>query len=149
MRALFFLSLFFLFAPVSYAVYTDEIALDSKRVWEAAHQALESYGIGKENPAKGTLESRWIEDLVRRSHKFLPEAIKGSYLRRYRLVITLREEGGKTSVTIKGKFQQKDTGLPPAAPWLPISPKTEDYEMERNFFMKLIARLEQNLTSPS
>ena len=143
-RAVFFLFLTALFFPPhARAFYSDEISASPDEVWRGVEKAMKPYGIRKSDFKKRRSESDWKEDQYVKSGKGLLHSIGSSVVRRrYRFQVRLEENSFKTLVKIKGSFQEKPLDVPPGILWKPVKPDTDDLELERNFFMKILAELE-------
>ncbi len=132
------------------AAFQEEILTSKSEIWNAARKVLASRGIAKENAAKGILESKWIEDVVRKTKSLLPGRIAGggpsvtqTVRRRYRLRIVVEEKAQGSVVSIQGKFQERPFDDRPQTPWNKITPGTEDYQVERETFFKILEVMQQ------
>ncbi len=144
------LAVFFLVSTSSVYAYTDKVAVETLEVWTAAREALKPYGIRNENKIKGEIESKWIYDRVVRSRSlgFFKKMISENVDRRYRVRIHLKPEPFATEISVRGLFQDRSTGTGPLARWRKVTPGSEDYAVERDFFFKMIQALE-TLRHPS
>lgn len=121
--------------------FTDEIAAEPAKVWEAAKQAMTEYGLGKVKEDKLYLESGWIMDRVEKRIGFLSRFSMKKVKRRYRLKVQVTpvEYGGKVDVT--GFYQiQTDTGQSNLS-WRRYKTDHNEYQIERALFMKIIDHL--------
>jgi len=148
-------ALLFLVSSSCAEAYTDEIEANFDEVWKAGEQILQPYGIRNSKVDKKEMESKWIEDLVVRSRRLLPVGFKGkihqTYQRRYRVRIQIKEGVPHQTVqlTVKGFFQIKPSDALPQRPWESVGkPQMVDYEIERNFFFKILHQIEHNRYAP-
>ena len=130
--------------------YTDEIQVSSDEVWKAAEEVFKPIGIHKFNPKKRIIESDWIQDHVKRSSRLFPvgpqTTVKRTYDRRYRVHVQINEDSPlQAQVVVKGRFQLSSPE-PYAMPrWHSvIKPTIEDYDIERDFFFKILRKIEDN-----
>jgi hypothetical protein len=130
------------------AAYTDDIQAPAEQVFKAAREVLEPFGIRKMDPEKKQIESQWIEDRVVRTRRLLPIGIKTklkqTYDRRYRIQIECQETPPITRITVKGRFQVKLVEGYPISHWQLVKPQLVDYDAERDFFFKILRKLEEN-----
>ena len=139
---LLFLILFFA-APLVRADVTEKlIGVEAEEVWKSLLKTAEPYGIKKKDEGKKKLETGWKEDYVSRNRGLLKKVASQRYERRYRFKIQLKGEPLAANVEIKGVFQEREAGAPPQSPWRPVKPAAAEYEVEQEFFKKLISRLE-------
>jgi len=139
--AVFFVFLLFLPVPCTQA-YTEGIAADPDEVFLAAKEALSRYGIRMSNPSKRILESRWIEERTHEARSLFKFDYVRSSRRRYRLVVELAGEDGRTLVEIKSTFRKKSTGTGPSIPWKAMKGSAEDRRVEQRLFMQILRVLE-------
>ena len=141
-KVLFFVHLLSsLVPPFSHAAYSDTILVPVEEVWTATLEALDPYGIRKKDFEKGKLESGWHQDRVVRSHGLLKKVFRQTYERRSRFEIRFKEEGAGAAVEIRGKFQERPAGSPQAV-WRTVKPESQDYELERELFQKILTKIE-------
>ena len=141
-----FLILMLMLSPKIGWSYSDQIQVKADELWKAAYTAIQPYGIWKSNEKKKTIQSRWIEDQVVRSNGILKNVTSQKVQRRYRLKVHLIEIGDTVLLDVKGLFQNKEFGTALASPWFNVSPKDKEYDVERDFFMKILKQLEANRT---
>lgn len=136
----------FLFAahPPAWAVYKDEIAVSQDEVWKAVLDTFKPLGIRKTDEQKKELETKWITDKVVKSSGLLKRIAKEEYVRRYRFKVRLHDRSGDTAVEIRGIFQQKHANAGSQVSWSLIKPTLEDLDVERDYFMKILATLGRN-----
>ncbi len=137
-----------LLRPLHVYAYLDEILTSADDVWAAAKTVMEPQGIRSENKAAYTLKSKWIEDSVRKEKRLFPSAvgidttIPRTLKRRYRMTLQLTETATGTQIQVQGKFQERPFGAPEhQARWKNVKPGTEDYEVERSLFFKILMEL--------
>jgi len=139
-----FIVLFISFTFRGYA-YTDDIQAESEELWQAVSDTFEIYGIHSQKPNKKVLTSHWIYDEVTRSRGLFKGIFRQNYDRRYRIKVTLiRADVKMISVEVRGAFQERSTGTGPSIPWKLIKPNSEDYQVEREFFIKILNQLAHN-----
>lgn len=147
-------ALFFLAIQAAGFAYLDEVLMTPEEVWRASKLVLETDGIRVENKENYTLKSRWIEDYVRKEKKIFPDALgRGLTLpsttrRRYQMTVVLTELPTGTQIQISGKYQERPISSPEhQARWKFIKPTTEDYELERILFFKILREMARLKTS--
>ena len=131
--------------------FQEEILTSKNEIWTAAKTVLASHGgIAKENADKGILESKWVEDVVKKKRSILPERIAGggptvsqTVRRRYRLRVVVEEKAQGSAVSIQGTFEERPYNDRPQTPWNKITPGTEDYQVERDTFFKILEIMQQ------
>ena len=135
--------------PAGHA-YRDEILTNSEEVWKAAKTALTPKAIQREDWDKKIIKSKWIEDYVTKQKEILPsglgisKTIPNTVRRRYQLTIRLTETSTATEISILGNFQERPfTGVPSQLHWEKVSPSSEDYDIERALFFKILSELER------
>jgi hypothetical protein len=148
--ACFFLILFFagFQIPLSSA-YTDSIEASPEEIWKAAEQVLTPHGISKSKLDKWQIKSKWIEDRVERKRKLFPlgggPSMRQVYLRRYHIQIQLKViDNSQTELSVKGIFQEKSVEALPQLTWRLVKPQLADYNVERDFFFRILRQLEAN-----
>jgi len=125
--------------------YTDQIGVSRDEALEAARDVFAPYGIRRDDPEKGIVQSNWIQDHVtRKSQGLLKDIFHQKFDRRYRITYEITEEDYAAVVRVTGKFQQKPSSARPNLPWQRIRPSSEDYLIEKNFFDSLLAQLAHN-----
>ncbi len=133
-----------LFCQFAQAEYSDEIGAPADEIWTAAHEALKSYGFRKEDKKNWEMETRWTEDRVKRSGGLLKKFASQVYERRYRMKIHLLRKGDVTYLSVRGVFEIKPMHTGIAISWQKVRAQTPDYQMEQDFFMKILRQLETN-----
>ena len=131
-------------APVpAWAIYKDEIAVSHDEVWKSIGGLLGKKSIRKSDPKKGTLESRWFYDVIRRSGSLpvLEQLSHQQYNRRYRYKISLKDRSGDTVVEIRCIYQIRNINANAAGAWHLIKPSADDLDIERDFFMKILKKI--------
>ena len=139
---------FFVFQNKACA-YHDEVLTTAEEVWKAAKTALTPKGIQHEDWNKKTIKSKWVEDYVTKQKELFPsklgigKTIPSTVRRRYQFTIQLTETSTGTGISIMGNFQERPfSGVPSQLHWEKISPTSEDYELERTMFFKILGELE-------
>jgi len=150
------LILFFFAMPPAALAYLDEVLMTPNEIWEAAKTVLETPGIDVENKETYTLKSKWVEDYVRKERTVIPRQVgrgftlTGTVRRRYQMMIVLKELPSATQIQITGKYQERPVGAPEhQARWKFIKPSTEDYELERQLFFKILREMARIRVSQS
>jgi len=140
--------------PAAHAAYRDEVLTTAEEVWKAAKTVLTPKGIEREDWNKKTIQSKWIEDYVTKQKEILPsrlgirKTIPKTVRRRYQWTIQLTETSTGTEVAIAGNFQERPfSGVPSRMHWEKINPASEDYDLERVMFFKILAELEHRRIS--
>ena len=140
--------LFFLAIQPSGFAYLDEVLMTPSEVWTATKIVMQDSGIASEDQKTYTLKSKWIEDYVRKERNILPGALgrsltlKGTVRRRYQMTVQLKELPTATQIQVSGKYQERPVGAPQhQARWKFVKPSTEDYELERLLFFKIIREM--------
>ena len=128
--------------PASSAfAYTDDVQAGIEDVWQAARKVLEPVGIKKMDEKKRKMESRWVEDEVVRRNELFKGVMSQVYLRHYRIKISLTESGDNVQIEVKGNFEEKPKQSAAAAPWRKLKMQMQDYDIERAYFMRVLAQL--------
>ena len=126
--------------------YTDEIELKTEEVWLAVKEVFKPYGFFKLDEEKRELRTQWIEDTVVRSRSLLPfggfKEVRRTVNRRYQLSVKLKEIAGVVQVKINGKFQEQSREGRPQWTWRTVKPQSEDYDIERQYFFKILNHLQ-------
>ena len=122
--------------------YSDEISAPVEEVWQAVQETLKPYGMKKIDPQKNEIESRWIQDRVKRSRGILKAVASQIYTRRYRLKIRLKPLAHLTGVEVRGRFEERPLDSPPSGKWRRYKLQAVDYDIERDFFMQILKGLE-------
>jgi hypothetical protein len=135
-----------LFLPFTGFAYTDQITVKVEEAWSAAEEVLKPYGFHKIDPEAKTLETKWMKDrIVRKGKGVFKNLTSATYERRYRLKVKINPRAFDTEIEVRGVFQER-----PLAPnsniflWKKVRPRTEDFDVERNIFMRILNRLELN-----
>ena len=133
--------------------FQEEILTDKAEIWTAAKKVLTPKGIAKENLDKGLLQSKWIEDVVVKKKSVLPSQIGGggatvsqTVRRRYRMRIAIEETAKGSTLSIQGTFEERPFDDRPQTPWNKITPSTEDYQVERQIFFKILESMQESRT---
>lgn len=153
---IFVLGVFFLALQTTAFAYLDEVLMTPDEVWTAAKTVMEPKGVRTENKAAYTLKSKWIEDYVRKEKNILPAALgrgvtlRSTVRRRYQMAVELKELPTGTEIQISGKYQERPIGAPEhQARWKYVKPSTEDYELERALFFKILGEMARVKSSQS
>jgi len=138
----------FLTAPPAVFAYLDEVLMTPEEVWTASKTVLQSTGIAVENKETYQLQGKWIEDYVRKEKDLLPKGMGRSITlpstvrRRYQMRVQLKELPTGTQIQVSGKYQERPVSAPEhQARWRYVKPSTEDYELERILFFKILREL--------
>lgn len=143
MRSLFLLLLLTLAIPFSAFAYTDQITVKADEAWAAVLRVFENQKLRKMDPQKMFLQTKWVEDeVVRRGPGILKNYTSQTYDRRYRLSIQVVQREYDTEIQIKGSFQQRTMSPNNVVSWKRVKPKTEDFDIERATFMRILSRIE-------
>ena len=134
----------FLISVLHSASYTDRIAVKADEAWPAVLQVLQPYGIQKQKPMTEA-QTNWIEDEVKRSRGVLKKFFSANYSRRYRIDVALAEDLYETDIRIRGVFQERSADAA-MGPWRPTKMQRQDYEVEHEFFNKILHQIEANRT---
>ena len=139
--------LFLVLQPMAFA-YLDEVLMTPDEIWSATKLVLEPTGIASENKASYTIKSKWMEDIIRKEKKLLPRAVGGgptmarTVRRRCQMTVVLKELPTGTQIQISGKYQERPLSAPEhQARWKFVKPSTEDYELERLLFFKILREM--------
>jgi len=152
----FFLAAFLVFTTLSQRgqAYIDEILTTREEVWLAVRSAISVENIRSEDSSAYILETRWIEDIVQKQKNVLPSAIGQEFImpstvrRRYRMTVQLNELPTGTQIQITGKYQERAVGAPEhQSRWKYVQPSTEDYELERVLFFRILSEMARVRTS--
>lgn len=139
------LFLFLAAALPAYARFEETfVGVKMDEVWQASQQALEPYGIRKKDDAKRMIETKWTEDTVVRRRGFLKKITAGRYRRRYRFQLQLKEKGPVLQIQIQGNFQEKSADSRGIDAWRKFKPESQDYELEKEIFKKILMSMEEN-----
>lgn len=128
--------------------YSDEISAPLEEVWQGVQEAMKPYGIKKMDRDKNEIQSRWIEDRVKRSRGLLKRVASQLYARRYRLKVRLKPLAHLTAVNVRGTFEERPLDSAPAVHWRSYKLQSSDYEVERDFFMQLLKTLQSRRQNP-
>ncbi|MBI3313136.1 MAG: hypothetical protein HYZ83_02740 [Candidatus Omnitrophica bacterium] len=142
-------ALFFILFPVPLFAYIDHIAAPLEEVWKASEEVLKPHGIHQISQEKGTMESKWIQTRVTREKRILGKTLAKDYWQRYRLKVSIKETQYSVQVEVRGTYQFRPVDSPWHASWFKMKLKGEDREKERDFFFKILSRLEQNKQNPT
>ncbi len=137
------------------AIAFEDVILTSRiEVWKAARETLQSSGFSSEDQNEGKLKTRWIEDTVVKERPVFSgpwgsgPTVKQTFRRRYRISIVIDETKNGALVKIHGEFEQKIYSARPQAPWQREELTTEDYDVERAVFFKILRHLEISRKAP-
>ena len=130
--------------------YTDQITVKADEAWQAAQEVLKIHGFHKVDAASKTLQTKWIQDRVVRKGKWvLKNVASQTYERRYRLTVTVVQRAFDTELQIRGTFNERPiTSAAVPLSWKKVHPKSEDFDVERAIFMRILNRLEIARTNP-
>ena len=152
--------LLFVFSLITFCsqpafAYTDRVDATPREIYDAAKISFEKEGIYKQDPARLTLTTRWVNSRIRRTRKrpFIPLQLKENINLRSQMEIKIEEQKNYTQVSIQGRFEEKATDAPPQQPWKTALSSKELYFKEREAFFKFLSVLEAqkksfNPTSP-
>ena len=133
--------------------YTDRVDAKPQEIFDAAKISFGKEGIYKQDPAKLTLTTRWVNSRIRRARKrlFVPLQLKENVNLRSQMEIKIEEQKNYTQVSIQGRFEEKATDAPPQQPWKKALTSKELYFKEREAFFKILTTLEaqKKATHPS
>jgi hypothetical protein len=142
------IGMFFLVLQPMALAYLDEVLMTPDEIWSATKLVLEPTGIASENKASYTIKSKWMEDIIRKEKKLLPRAVGGgptmarTVRRRCQMTVVLKELPTGTQIQISGKYQERPLSAPEhQARWKFVKPSTEDYELERLLFFKILREM--------
>lgn len=121
--------------------YTDDVQARIDEAWQAVEKVLTPVGIYKKDEKKKYMQSRWMEDEVIRKNHLFKDITSQAYRRRYRMKVYLTEAGENIQIRVTGEFEQKPKQSPVTAPWRKLKPQMEDYDLERAFFMRILAQM--------
>ena len=124
------------------AAIEEEVGAPAPEIFHAAMAALTPYGIHKKDEEKFYLESKYIEDRVERREKHFFFKNRRDYDRRYRVKITLTPwpRYAVVKVEVDPRYRSPDGNI--AAPWRKLKEGRDGYELEREFFRRILAQLE-------
>ena len=123
--------------------YTDEINAKVEDVWKAAQEIFEPIGIHKKNEKKKTLESIWIQDDVVRSRGWLKKLDKQHFRRRYKIRGKFKQAYDFVKVEISLNVQDLPQSGVRENMWRSVKPDYQDYQIEKETFMKILMRVEE------
>lgn len=137
-------------SPQKLWAYTDVILIAPDELWKAIEEVMKPYGIKKMDSKKYSIQSKWVEDQVERKRPVIPIlktniAVTQTSDRRYRIKISLEKVDLGTQIRIQGEFQEKLQLMDghPQNPWKKVKPQMADYNIERDFFYKILRQLEK------
>ena len=125
----------------SVLAYDDDVQAGIEDVWQSACKLIQPIGIKKMDEKNKKLESKWTEDQIVQRNSLLKDITSQAYRRRYRMKISLREAGDNVHIEVRGEFEKKPVESPPQAPWRKLKKQMEDYDLERDFFMRILAQM--------
>ncbi len=121
--------------------YTDDVRAGIEEGWQAADKVFAPVGIHKKDEKKKSMESRWLEDEVIRKNHLFKDITSQAYRRRYRMKVSLTEAGEDIRIRVTGEFEEKPKQSPVTAPWRKLKPEMQDYDLERVYFMRILAQM--------
>ena len=149
LRLLVMTTVLILFSLSAFA-YTDDIqGATVDDAWQAALKALGPKGVKEADEKKKVLVSRWMEDEVVRRNSLFKGVTSQSYRRRSQMEISLTEIPDGVHILIKGEFEEKPQDSPAQAPWRKLKMQTEDYDLERNLFMRILTQMAKDRYRPA
>ena len=130
--------------------YTDQITVKSDEAWQAAQEVLKPSGIDKLDPATKTIRTKWTHDRVVRKGKGVFKNIASVTMeRRYRMTVHVIQRPFDTEIEVRGDFQERTMGVNQTSyTWTKVKTKSEDFDLERATFMRILNRLEIARTNP-
>ena len=105
---------------------------DKNTVWGAAIQSVEGIPLEISDREKGILKTQWIKGWS--SSKTTGLLLEGHWQERYRLLIKVSDEQGRTYVSISAQVETKAPGGSQAYRWTRVP---SDGAAEREFLVKL------------
>ena len=127
------------------AAFEDEVDANPDEIFSAAKQVVEhDYGVYKANPSKNLVESKWKQDIVKRSRGMFKNILKQGVYRRYRLRVEIQTKGKTSILRIKGTFQERSTGSDANLPWNSVKMMAADHRLERELFFKILTQIEDH-----
>lgn len=144
----FFMALFFFSLAASspaFAVFEDEVDASPDEIFLASEQVIQrDYGVYKANAGKKRVESKWNQDIVKRSRGMFKNILKQGVYRRYKLRADVKMKEKMPVLQIKGTFQERSTGTDANIPWNSVKMVSADHRLERELFFKILTQLEDN-----
>lgn len=124
--------------------YMDQVTVKAPEAWEAAKEVFRKTGFKKIDEKKYRFETKWIEDEVTRSRGLLKGIASQKYQRRYRISVEIRQREYDSEIEIHGTFQERPLNINQQylMTWQTVHPETEDYEVERQGFMRILGQLQ-------
>ena len=128
--------------PKDIFAYTDQITVKSEEAWQAVQDVLKNQIKTIDHNAK-TLETKWVQDTIKRSRGPFKAYTSKTVDRRYQLKIKLVQRPYDTEIEIRGVFQERPHELEyHQLSWQKIHPEMADFDIERRVFMQILNRLE-------
>lgn len=130
--------------------YTDQITVKADEAWQVAQEVLKVNGLDKVDHDNKTLRTKWVEDrVVRRGKGVLKKITSVTMQRRYRMTVRVIQRPFDTEIEVKGDFQERTLGVNQTSySWKKIRTKSDDFDLERAVFMRILNRLEIARTNP-
>jgi len=141
---LFFLCGCLLFSLPAFA-YSDRVDASAQEIYEAALPCFETEGIHKSDANSHSLTTKWIYKTIRRTRKrsFIPTPMKETVDVRYQMKFDIEKGKAYSDVSIRGRFEEKQTDAPMMQPWKASVSDKEFYFKEREAFFKLLGCIEE------
>jgi hypothetical protein len=135
--------------PINSFAYTDQITVKADEAWQAAQEVLKTSGFHKLDHKTKTLQTKWIQDrVVRKGKGVLKNFTSETVERRYRLTVRVIQRDFDTEIDIRGSFQERTMGNNHTSiSWKKVRTQSEDLDIERAIFMRILNRLELARTS--
>lgn len=124
------------FKPRSMAAVSRYFHGDVNTVWTAIIQSLEGVSAETNDKAKGLIVTQWVKGWA--TNKDMGLLLEGRWQERYRLIIKVSSEQGKTYVSVNALIEQKAPGGSQAYRWDRVP---SDGTLEQNFLKKLESML--------
>ncbi|HHT9136896.1 MAG TPA: outer membrane protein assembly factor BamC [Candidatus Wunengus sp. YC60] len=128
------------FKPRNMAGVSRYFDADKDTVWNAVIQSAEGIPIEMKDGEKGVLRTRWIKGWS--ADKTTGLLLEGHWQERYRLLIKVNDEQGKTYVSVNAQVETKPPGGSQAYRWNRIP---SDGAIEQEFLQKVENMLGEKL----
>ena len=130
--------------------YTDQITVKADEAWQAAQEVLKKDGFDHLDSESKTLRTKWIYDqVVRKGKGPLKKITSVTMERRYRMSVHVVQRPFDTEIEVRGNFQERTMGNNRTSiSWKKVRTKSEDFDLERAIFMRILNRLEIARTNP-
>ncbi|MSR77557.1 MAG: hypothetical protein EXS63_04960 [Candidatus Omnitrophica bacterium] len=133
-----------------FAAFEDEVDAKGEEIYSAACQVVQKdYGVRKANPKKKRVESKWKEDVVKRSRGMFKNILHQGVYRRYYLKVEIQGNEKMPILRVKGTFQERSTGSDANLPWQTVKMMAADHRLERELFFKILTQIEDNRKAAS